>query len=134
MKHNKQCFIRVVFSISFHSNGHTLRNYPQTITEKPSVVHSDKQYQYHMKVLLNIVHLDGCQAELDKTVLNLKKGNLPLLFHHYVSQWLPESCRYYLASGEKDKAMRMLQRVARTNKKDMPGGYLQDASEVRNNL
>jgi len=43
---------------------------------------------------------------------------------------LPESCRYYLASGEKEKAMRMLQRVAKTNKSEMPSGYLEDASEV----
>ena len=28
--------------------------------------------------------------------------------------------------------MRMLERMARTNKKDMPSGYLEDASEVSN--
>ena len=47
-------------------------------------------------------------------------------------QWLPESCRYYLAAGEKEKAIRMLQRVARVNKTEMPVGTLQDASEVSN--
>lgn len=55
--------------------------------------------------------------------------SLPLLFFVLMSYWLPESCRYYLASGEKEKAMRMLQRVAKTNKSEMPLGYLEDASE-----
>lgn len=55
--------------------------------------------------------------------------SLPLFIFVVMSYWLPESCRYYLASGEKEKAVRMLQKVARANKTEVPVGTLQDASE-----
>ncbi|XP_073257422.1 synaptic vesicle 2-related protein-like isoform X1 [Porites lutea] len=55
--------------------------------------------------------------------------SLPLLLFVAMSYWLPESCRYYLAAGEKEKAVRMLQKVARVNKSEMPVGILKDASE-----
>ncbi|KAJ7387131.1 hypothetical protein OS493_004096 [Desmophyllum pertusum] len=55
--------------------------------------------------------------------------SLPLLCFILMSYWLPESCRYYLAAGEKEKAVRMLQRVAKANKSEMPSGFLQDAGE-----
>ena len=45
-------------------------------------------------------------------------------------QWLPESCRYYIAAGEKDKALKMVYKMSKMNKKPMPPGYLKDLSQV----
>ena len=56
--------------------------------------------------------------------------NLTQFYLHPFFQWLPESCRYYLAAGEKEKAARVLQRVAKNNKTEMPVGTLEDAIEV----
>lgn len=55
--------------------------------------------------------------------------SLPLLCFLLMSYWLPESCRYLLTAGEKEKALVMLQKAARTNKKELPSGYLLDAGE-----
>ena len=42
----------------------------------------------------------------------------------YTFQWLPESARYYLASGQHAKAQAMLDRVARENGSQLPPGHL----------
>ncbi|CAH3108089.1 unnamed protein product [Pocillopora meandrina] len=55
--------------------------------------------------------------------------SLPLLCFILMSFWLPESVRYLVTAGEKEKALIMLQKAARTNKKELPCGYLQDAGE-----
>ncbi|GMR50738.1 hypothetical protein PMAYCL1PPCAC_20933, partial [Pristionchus mayeri] len=49
-------------------------------------------------------------------------SSLPLLVFAFCSWWLPESARYYVARGEKDKATKVLERVARYNKKLLPEG------------
>lgn len=55
--------------------------------------------------------------------------SVPVLVFVFMSYWLPESCRYYLAAGEKEKATRILQKVAKNNKTEMPVGTLEDANE-----
>uniref|UniRef100_A0A1I7YXW7 MFS domain-containing protein n=1 Tax=Steinernema glaseri TaxID=37863 RepID=A0A1I7YXW7_9BILA len=51
---------------------------------------------------------------------------LPLLFFAFSCIWLPESARYYMASGKPDMALKVLQKVARENGKILPEGQLVD--------
>ncbi|TKR68112.1 hypothetical protein L596_024145 [Steinernema carpocapsae] len=51
---------------------------------------------------------------------------LPLLFFAFSCIWLPESARYYMASGRTDMALKTLQKVARENGKILPEGQLVD--------
>lgn len=46
------------------------------------------------------------------------------------NQWLPESCRFYLAAGEREKAVEMLASMSKMNKKELPPGELLDAAQV----
>ncbi|KAK2574443.1 Synaptic vesicle 2-related protein [Acropora cervicornis] len=55
--------------------------------------------------------------------------SVPVLVFVFMSYWLPESCRYYLTAGEKEKATRILQKVAKNNKTEIPVGTLEDANE-----
>ncbi|KAK0417939.1 hypothetical protein QR680_013289 [Steinernema hermaphroditum] len=51
---------------------------------------------------------------------------LPLLFFSFSCFWLPESARYYMASGRPEMALKTLQKVARENGKMLPEGKLID--------
>ena len=46
------------------------------------------------------------------------------------SQILPESARFYAASGQQEKAVKMLETVARNNKVELPPGKLQEVQVV----
>jgi len=50
--------------------------------------------------------------------------SLPLLVFLILSYWLPESARFYLANGQPDRAMIILETISRENKKDLPKGQL----------
>ncbi|XP_048582883.1 synaptic vesicle 2-related protein isoform X2 [Nematostella vectensis] len=54
---------------------------------------------------------------------------LPLLLFLAMSKWLPESCRFLLAAGERDGAIQVLRDMCEMNKKQMPQGELKDASQ-----
>ena len=43
---------------------------------------------------------------------------------------LPESARFYVASGQQDKAIEMLELVSKLNKEDLPDGKLIAAKTV----
>lgn len=46
-------------------------------------------------------------------------------------QLLPESARYLVAAGEKDRALHILQKAAKINKSSLPKGRLTVAHSVR---
>ncbi|CAH1393430.1 unnamed protein product [Nezara viridula] len=48
----------------------------------------------------------------------------PILAFTFISSFLPESARYHVASGEPEKALETLQRIASENNKPMPTGRL----------
>ncbi|GBM42045.1 Synaptic vesicle 2-related protein [Araneus ventricosus] len=50
--------------------------------------------------------------------------SLPSLVGLVCLKWYPESARYYLVSGQYDRAVKILQRVAKTNGTDLPPGRL----------
>lgn len=50
-----------------------------------------------------------------------------------VTQWLPESPRFDVLSGRREKAIATLARVARENGKEMPRGTLVEYKQVRLN-
>ncbi|CAL1299453.1 unnamed protein product [Larinioides sclopetarius] len=50
--------------------------------------------------------------------------SLPSLVGLISLKWYPESARYYLVSGQYDRAIKVLQRVAKTNDTDLPPGRL----------
>ncbi|EDO39285.1 predicted protein, partial [Nematostella vectensis] len=54
---------------------------------------------------------------------------LPLLLFLAMSKWLPESCRFLLAAGEREGAIQVLRDMCEMNKKQMPQGELKDASQ-----
>ena len=43
---------------------------------------------------------------------------------------LPESCRWLLSKGEKEKTIRILRRIARTNKKEVPEEVYQSVEKL----
>ena len=49
----------------------------------------------------------------------------------FLFQWLPESPRYLIAAGEKEKGMEVLQRMAKMNKAKLPTGTLINEAEVQ---
>ncbi|PAV89082.1 hypothetical protein WR25_08937 isoform B [Diploscapter pachys] len=51
-------------------------------------------------------------------------SSLPLGIFSLMSFWLPESARYYIASGKSDKALAILQKAARENRCQLPSGTL----------
>ena len=48
----------------------------------------------------------------------------------FLLQWLPESVRFYLTAGEREKAVHVLQECSRLNKKELPPGELKDVNAV----
>ncbi|XP_031570462.1 synaptic vesicle 2-related protein-like isoform X2 [Actinia tenebrosa] len=54
--------------------------------------------------------------------------SLPLLIFLIMSKWLPESVRFYLAAGDREKAIQVLKQCSRINKKELPPGELKDAN------
>ncbi|EDO41352.1 predicted protein, partial [Nematostella vectensis] len=55
--------------------------------------------------------------------------SLPMFLFLLLSPFLPESCRFQLASGDRDKALATLHRMARANKATLPTGFLKDANQ-----
>ena len=49
---------------------------------------------------------------------------IPLLIFVLFSFWLPESARFQLASGNRDLALKILERISKDNKKELPEGSL----------
>ena len=56
------------------------------------------------------------------------------IFFSFLPQWLPESARYYVASGNQEKAHAILKQVALCNNKPMPLGRLKIEDSVVSNL
>jgi hypothetical protein len=58
---------------------------------------------------------------------------IPCCISSILCYYLPESARYYLASGKRDLAIKVLQNVAKSNKKPLPDGKLVEirSSQVR---
>ncbi|XP_065054494.1 synaptic vesicle 2-related protein-like isoform X2 [Rhopilema esculentum] len=51
-------------------------------------------------------------------------SSLPSLLFLSVAKMLPESARFYVASGQQEKAIEMLELVSKLNKEDLPDGKL----------
>jgi MFS transporter, OCT family, solute carrier family 22 (organic cation transporter), member 4/5 len=49
-----------------------------------------------------------------------------LLFIVFIMKFVPESPRYFVASGRSDKAQQILKTIALTNKRSLPEGKLLD--------
>ena len=43
---------------------------------------------------------------------------------------LPESCRWLISQGEKEKTLKILRKIARTNKKDVPAEVYQSVEKL----
>lgn len=56
-------------------------------------------------------------------------ATLPVVIFIILCKWLPESPRYLIAAGEKEKGMEVLQRMARINGSKLPSGTLRVETE-----
>lgn len=56
-------------------------------------------------------------------------ATLPVVIFIVLCKWLPESPRYLIAAGEKEKGLEVLQRMAELNKAKLPPGTLIDETE-----
>ena len=59
---------------------------------------------------------------------------MSIFFSFVFPQWLPESARYYVASGNQEKAHAILKQVALCNNKPMPLGRLKIEDSVVSNV
>ncbi|KAJ7387292.1 hypothetical protein OS493_004269 [Desmophyllum pertusum] len=57
-------------------------------------------------------------------------ATLPVVIFIILSRWLPESPRYLIASGEKEKGIEVLQRMAKINGTKLPPGTLRIETEA----
>ena len=49
---------------------------------------------------------------------------IPLFFSCILCYWLPESAKFYLTSGQRNKAIKTLNKISKENKKALPEGEL----------
>lgn len=68
------------------------------------------------------------QIKLSRTIL---KNLNDTIVEHSKIQLLPESARYLVAAGEKDRALSVLQKAAKINKASLPKGTLTVSKSVR---
>ncbi|GIY42077.1 synaptic vesicle 2-related protein, partial [Caerostris darwini] len=66
---------------------------------------------------------------LDSWRILLLIVSLPCLMGVIAMKWFPESARYYLVSGQRDKAIDILQQMAKMNGCELPPGQLVQVSE-----
>ncbi|GIX93452.1 synaptic vesicle 2-related protein [Caerostris extrusa] len=66
---------------------------------------------------------------LDSWRILLLIVSLPCLMGVIAMKWFPESARYYLVSGQRDKAIDILQQMAKMNGCELPPGQLVHVSE-----
>ena len=51
-------------------------------------------------------------------------SSIPLIIFDIACLWMPESARYYMASGQTERAYAVLERIAKENGQPMPPGEL----------
>lgn len=57
--------------------------------------------------------------------------SLPVFLSSLSCYYLPESARFYIANGDRDMAIKVLDNVAKLNKKSLPSGQLIDVQTSR---
>ncbi|CAH1800723.1 unnamed protein product [Owenia fusiformis] len=55
----------------------------------------------------------------------------PMLIMIILLYWMPESARFLMAAGKRDKALQVLQRMARENKSKLPDGALVESQKLK---